>query len=121
MLVAEERAGGIVEALLGPEPAALSVITVSELLHGVARADDARRIRRAAFVEAVLHGYVSVPITQQIARVHARVWAELEAGGRTIGAHDLWIAATALAHGLGVATLDPGDFGRVPGLRVVTP
>lgn len=32
-------------------------------------------------------------------------------------AHDLWIAATALAHGLGVAT----RFTRVEGLRVVAP
>jgi predicted nucleic acid-binding protein len=37
----------------------------------------------------------------------------------TIGAHDLWIAATALAHGFGVATPDEADFRRVRGLRVV--
>jgi predicted nucleic acid-binding protein len=36
-----------------------------------------------------------------------------------IGAHDLWIAATALTHGLGVATRDRGDFARVQGLRVL--
>jgi predicted nucleic acid-binding protein len=37
-----------------------------------------------------------------------------------IGAHDLWIAATALAHGLGVATGDAAEFGRVTGLRVAS-
>jgi len=37
-----------------------------------------------------------------------------------IGAHDLWIAATALAHGLGVATRNSAHFNRVAGLRVVT-
>jgi len=41
--------------------------------------------------------------------------------GQPIGAHDLWIAATALAHGLGVATRNSAHFGRVAGLRVVTP
>lgn len=35
------------------------------------------------------------------------------------GAHDLWIAATAIAHGLGVATRNTSHFDRVPGLRVV--
>ena len=38
---------------------------------------------------------------------------------QVIGAHDLWIAATALAHGLGVATGNVADLERVPGLRVV--
>jgi predicted nucleic acid-binding protein len=38
-----------------------------------------------------------------------------------IGAHDLWIAATALAHGLTVATRNGGDFGRVHGIRVLSP
>jgi predicted nucleic acid-binding protein len=45
--------------------------------------------------------------------------------GQSIGAHDLWIAATALAHGhghgLGVATRNAAHFQRVQGLRVVTP
>ena len=39
--------------------------------------------------------------------------------GEQIGAHDLWIAATALAHGLGVATRNACHFDRIPGLRVV--
>jgi tRNA(fMet)-specific endonuclease VapC len=39
--------------------------------------------------------------------------------GQVIGAHDLWIAATALAHGLGIATGNTEEFERVPGLRVI--
>jgi len=60
-----------------------------------------------------------VPITEPVARVHAEVWAALAARGNVIGSHDLWIAATALAHGFGVATGNKRDFGRVPGLRVL--
>jgi tRNA(fMet)-specific endonuclease VapC len=56
-----------------------------------------------------------------VARVHAELWAQLGARGETIGAHDLWIAATALTHGLGVATRNTADFARVPGLRVLAP
>jgi predicted nucleic acid-binding protein len=110
-----------VEQLLGDEDRALSVITVSELLHGVNRAHGAIRAQRRAFVEHALAGMEAIPITEQVARVHADVWADLNARGEAIGAHDLWIGATALAHGLGVATRNSTRFGRIDGLRVVTP
>ena len=97
----------------------MSVITVSELLHGVHRARGAQRTRRRAFVEHLLGTLEPVPITEPVARVHAEVWAALAAGGKVIGSHDLWIAATALAHGFGVATGNSRDFERVPGLRVL--
>jgi predicted nucleic acid-binding protein len=47
------------------------------------------------------------------------VWAQLESDGTPIGAHDLWIAATALSHGMDIATTNDRDFKRVPGLTVV--
>jgi tRNA(fMet)-specific endonuclease VapC len=67
----------------------------------------------------LLATFEPVPITEPVARVHAEVWSELAARGDVLGAHDLWIAATALTHGFGVVTLDVADFERVPGLRVV--
>jgi tRNA(fMet)-specific endonuclease VapC len=85
----------------------------------VHRARGAIRSRRRAFVEHLLATFEPVPITERVARVHAEVWAELAGRGEVLGAHDLWIAATALTHGLGVVTLNVADFGRVPGLRVV--
>lgn len=94
---------------------------MSELLHGVHRAIGARRARRRALVEHLLGGFDPIPITEPVARVHAEIWADLAGRGGAIGAHDLWIAATALTHGLGVATLNEADFGRVPGLRVIVP
>jgi len=108
-----------IEEILGDEERAISVITVSELLHGVLRATGARRTRRRAFVEHLLGDLQAIPITEPVARVHADVWTALAARGAVIGAHDLWIAATALAYGLGVATRNVGDFERVEGLRVV--
>ena len=121
LLVDTERGAGSPEAeeLLGEEDRAISVITVSELLHGVLRASGTRRARRQAFVEHLLAGVQAIPITTAVARVHAQAWAELTRGGRMIGAHDLWIAASALAHGLGVATRNASEYERVPGLRVV--
>lgn len=108
-----------VDRVLGDQERAISVITVSELLQGVHRATGARRARRSAFVEHLLAGLQAIPITEPVARVHADIWAQLAKRGQVIGAHDLWIAATAIAHGLAVATGNGADFNRVPGLRVL--
>jgi tRNA(fMet)-specific endonuclease VapC len=107
------------EALVGDEERAISVVTVSELLHGVHRATGARRSRRRAFVEHVLAGFEPLSITETVARVHSEAWADLSRRGQAVGAHDLWIAATALTHGFGVATRNREDFSRVRGLRVL--
>jgi tRNA(fMet)-specific endonuclease VapC len=122
MLVDLERGVVIpeVENAIGDQDRAISVITVSELLHGVHRASGAQRTRRRAFVEHLLGGMRAIEITEQIARVHADVWAQLAAKGQLIGAHDLWIAATAVTHGMSVATGNADEFLRVPGLRVIT-
>jgi tRNA(fMet)-specific endonuclease VapC len=123
LLVDRERGVGTraAEPVLGDEDRAISVITMSELLHGVSRATGSTRARRRAFVEYLLAELPAIPITPPVARVHADVWAELADRGATIGAHDLWIAATALTYGLGVATRNAAEFERVPGLRVVAP
>ena len=105
--------------VLGDEDQAISVITVSELLHGVHRAGAAQRVRRQAVVEQIIAAFEPIPITEPVARVHAEIWAQMARRGATIGSHDLWIGATALTYGLGVATRNARDFKRVPGLRVV--
>jgi len=38
--------------------------------------------------------------------------------GTPVGAHDLWLAATAVAHGLALATTNVRELERVPGLAV---
>jgi len=110
-----------IDAALGDEDRAISVVTVSELLHGVLRAQGATQVRRRAFVEHLLAGIEAIPVTEPVARMHAQIWADLTTRGTPIGAHDLWIAATALAHGLGLASRNDTHFSRINGLRVVTP
>jgi tRNA(fMet)-specific endonuclease VapC len=98
---------------------AISAITASELLSGVERTRDAaRRIRRAEAVNDALDAFQVVPFGLAAARRHAQVWAALKGAGKMIGAHDLIIAATALAHDASVATLNQKDFKRVPGLKI---
>ncbi len=97
----------------------LSVITASELLHGVHRAvQPEQRARRSAFVEGILERFPLLPVDLATARAHAQVWAELAKAGTLIGPHDLWLAATCLAHGLTMVTANLREFERVPGLQV---
>ena len=97
----------------------LSVITASELLHGVHRAVQPEvRTKRSAFVEAILERFPLLPVDVVTARAHAQVWAELAAAGQMIGPHDLWLAATCIAHGLIMVTANVREFARVPGLAV---
>ena len=97
----------------------LSVMTASDLLHGVHRArDPATRARRSAFVEGVLGSIPLLPVEIATARLHARLWADLAEEGCVIGAHDLWLAAACLTHGLRMATANVREFRRVPALVV---
>lgn len=98
----------------------MAAITASELLHGVFRAAGvARRAQREAFVERALATFPVLPFDVSAARIHARLWACLASRGITVGAHDLLIAATALAHGASVATHDARGFRQIPGLAVI--
>ncbi len=101
------------------ERAFISAMTASELLHGVERAqDEARRVRRLAFVERVLDTVPVLAFDLDVARVHARIWSGLLRRGGMIGAHDLVIAATALAHDLSLMTRNRREFERVEGLAL---
>lgn len=102
------------------EEALISVITASELLVGVHRAtDEAIRNRRRAFVDGILDQFNAIAIDLRVAREHSRLAATLLSKGDAIGAHDSWIAATALAYGHGIVTANGREFGRVEGLKTI--
>ena len=97
-----------------------SVVTISELLIGVHRANtEERRRKRFAFVETVITGVDVLDFTLDCARLHAELSAALAKSGRMIGLHDMIIAATACYHGLAILTDNVAEFSRVPGLRVI--
>lgn len=105
--------------LIEPEARyALSVVTATELLHGVHRDSAVTAQRRAAFVEGLLASFGVIPVDLTVGRAYARASAELAALGRPVDGNDLWIAATAIAHGFEVLALG-GDFEDIPGLRRV--
>jgi len=97
----------------------ISAITVSELLHGVHRADsEKRRIIREAFVEKIIEVFAVFPFDLGAARIYAGIWASLAKRGKVVGAHDLIIAATCISLGFSLATLDLRDYGLIEGLNI---
>jgi predicted nucleic acid-binding protein len=107
-------------ALAGPPPrrVAVSAITVGELRLGVLVAADgptrARRLETLSRVEAL----DPLPVDDLVARAWATLRLALRDAGRRMPLNDSWIAATALANDLPVASQD-ADYDDVPGLRVV--
>ena len=123
VLIAAERGLLDIESVAkkhGRLEVALSAITASELLHGVHRAPtEARRTRRLTYVEALLSRFPIIPFDLVCARIHARLSSDLASRGVSVGAHDLLIAATAVARDLEVVTRDERSFPRIPGLSLV--
>ena len=120
-----ERRGepvSVLATLIPGESIALAAITASELLTGVHRTPAShQRWRRQGFVETVFANMPILPFDLAVAEVHARIRAQLLDAGQLTGAHDLLIAATALAHGYAVLTQNVRDFRRVPGLEIHQP
>jgi tRNA(fMet)-specific endonuclease VapC len=119
ILISAERSGrGLSRAIADEDDVSIAAITAAELLVGVELADGAHRSARAAFVRSVLD---TVPIEDynvQVARAHASLLAHVRRTGRPRGAHDLIIAATAVACDRTVVSADVAAFADLPGVVV---
>jgi hypothetical protein len=97
---------------------AVSIITIGELRAGVlAAADVVVRDQRLSTLGAAL-AMDPLPVDDCVAAAWARLRVELRNLGKSMPISDSWIAATALAHNLAIATQDD-DYDDVPGLQVV--
>ena len=89
VIIGMERRGRTLQdlaALVPDEPIVVASIAASELLVGVHRADTPeRRLRRERFVEELLARVPVIPVDLVVARVHARLWADLALAGQLIG------------------------------------
>jgi tRNA(fMet)-specific endonuclease VapC len=102
------------------EPA-IAAITAAELAVGVELATGRRRQNRQAFVEALLEALPIIAYDLDVARAHTTLLAAVRRAGRPRGAHDLIIAATALATARTVVTADLAGFDDLPGVVVRAP
>lgn len=70
--------------------------------------------------EKLCRPYPLLPWTREISWQYGELYRDLAARGQLIGTNDLWIAATALVNEMAVVTSNVSEFGRVPGLAVVS-
>jgi predicted nucleic acid-binding protein len=126
-LVAAERSGDSARQLLesialqsGDQEMAISVVTVLELAHGIARADRAeRRDIRRRFLDELLAGVPVQPVTVPVALRAGQIDGQAQSNGIRIPLSDLLIGVTALEMGYRVATANIRHFQKIPGLAVI--
>ncbi|MGA3262319.1 MAG: PIN domain-containing protein [Bryobacteraceae bacterium] len=105
---------------IGEREAALSSITVAELVHGIYRANtEQRRARRRAFLDDLKATVPVYPITDNTAELMGKISGESSAKGVTIPLDDLLIGTCALERGYAVATRNQRHFQKIPGLTLV--
>jgi predicted nucleic acid-binding protein len=99
----------------------VSVVTLEELVFGIARASPAARSRLARWLDAFVDARpIVLDVTSAIARASGELRAAREVRGRRVAQADMLIAATALAHGLTLVTRNVRDFDGC-GVAVVDP
>ncbi len=102
-----------------PADIVVSSISIAELRMGVELADDEHREDRVAFIELLLQEATVVDFGVSEAVAYGAAAAHLRKTGQRIGERDLLIAATAIANGHSLITLNRSEFERVPGLTLL--
>lgn len=93
-----------------PEQVALSVVTLSELRHGVLTAAGHEQLaQRLRTLEAAREIAAPLPIDEPVGEQLARLRVALKEIGRAMKVMDAWIAATAIANDAALCTQD-ADF-----------
>jgi len=95
-------------------------MTVAEIGHGIYRANTLQvRERRRAFLDDLKATVPIYPVTAATAEIIARIGGEQAAKGINLPLADLVIGACALELGYAIATGNPRDFSRIPGLKLI--
>lgn len=105
-----------------PAQLRISAVTLAELSVGpLVVSDAAQRAKRQVHLQMAESRFDPLPFDVEAARAFGRVVASLRQQGRKTSArtYDAMIAATALAHGIPVLTLNPRDFEGIDGLEVI--
>jgi tRNA(fMet)-specific endonuclease VapC len=93
----------------------ISLLTRFEILRGLKAKKATAQL--AAFETFCLINEV-LSLTDHIVVSASDIYADLRSRGQLIADADILIAATALAHGLVLATNSAADFARIPGLQI---
>ncbi len=93
----------------------LSVVTYYEVLNGLYFKD--AKNQTAQFEKFVKLNQV-LPLTNEIAKKSAKIYADLRKKGQTVGHNDVLIAGTAIINDLTLITNNVSHFSRMSGLDV---
>lgn len=127
VVIAAERRGDNVAQLLkqvvtasGDQRAVLSSIGLTELVHGIYRAETTQaRSRRESFIRELLNDVEVYPYTKETALLAGKIDGEQQRQVITIPFGDLLIGATALEVGYSMLTVNVRHFRLIPGLSIM--
>jgi predicted nucleic acid-binding protein len=127
VVIAAERGGYNVAQMLeqivaatGDQRSVLSSIGLTELIHGVYRAQSPQvRTRRDSFVRELLNNVEVYPYARDTAILAGQIDGEQQSRGIIIPFADLLIGATALEIGYSLLTVNVRHFRLIPGLTVL--
>jgi predicted nucleic acid-binding protein len=118
-LYKQDSRGALYEPHLLGQEAAISLMSVAELLQWAAFRNWG--LPRIQHLEATINTkYTILPIDVETCRWWATVRAQRAALGLPISPQDAWVAATALQYGLPLITHNPADFQQIADLRLIT-
>ena len=107
-------------AFTGETEIAISVITLMEMAHGLARANTPlRKAARQQFLADVVQAIPIYPVTNRIALAAGRIDGENASLGIRLAISDLRIGVAALDVGFSVLTSTIRHFQMIPGLTVI--
>ena len=117
-LIDVERGTDLADVIADDDDVAIAAITMAELRVGVLLADGRRRRARASYVGELIDAIPIIPYDLRVAEAHAQLLIAVREQGRSRGAHDLIIAATARSTGRVVLTADASAFADLPDVDV---
>jgi predicted nucleic acid-binding protein len=106
-----------------PDDLFLSVVTIGEITHGIARLPAGAKRRELEAWLAMTERHFSdriLPIDRDIAQLWGEMTAKASQAGRVLHVADGLIAATALHHGLRILTRNVKDY-EATGVLVLNP
>jgi tRNA(fMet)-specific endonuclease VapC len=115
---ADRSKASLDELIADDDEVAIAAITIAELLVGALLADTAHQADRQQFVNDVRDSIPIVAYDTTVAAAHAELLVAVRRRGRPRGAHDLIIAATAIATQREVVTADRSAYEELPGVTV---
>jgi len=100
---------------LGQSKVYISAVTIGELAYGAMHS--ARPAQETLKLQHLISNAVILPVDTRVSLEYGLLKSRLRATGQLLEDNDLFIASTALCHGLTLVTHDKG-FSRIPSLRI---